>query len=262
MATAHRESLAEDLLLLALHDERGTSHLPEKELRRALATATVMDLALGGQIATQGGQVTIVGRTPVDDPVCAHALRCIAQSATGKTVKECHAVVEAGMPDIAARVREGLVARGVLHHAHHRVLRVGPMTEHFPERDGQIEHDLRTRLRDVCLHGRGPDARIAVLAALIVSYRLDGGLFSDDERPVAQARLHDVARGLHKRAQSDAAVLSSGIASASHIAGASNVSGNALVDFAADIGVSIALDLLLDIIPSLLGGLLSALFDN
>lgn len=236
MEAPHRESLAEDLLLLALHNERGTSHLPEKELRRALATATVMDLALGGQIATQGGHVAIVGRTPADDPVCAHALRCIAQSATGKTVKECH--------------------------AHHRVLRVGPMTEHFPERDGQIEHDLRTRLRDVCLHDRKSDARIAVLAALIVSYRLDGGLFSDDERSVAQARLRDVARGLHERTQSDAAALSSGIASTSHIAGASNVSGNALVDFAADIGVSVALDLLLDIIPSLLGGLLSALFDN
>lgn len=261
MATPPRESLAEDLLLLALHDERGTSHVPAKELRRALATATVMDLALGGHIATQGGHVAIVDRTPADDPVCAHALRCIAQSPTSKTVKECHAVVEAGIPDIAARVRAGLVARGVLHHEQHRMLRVGPVAERFPMRDGWIEQTVRAQLRDVALRDTKPDARTAVLAALIVSYQLDRGLFSDDERPIAQARLRDVARGLHERARSDAARMS-GIASVSHVAGASNVTGNALVDIATDTGVSIALDLMLQVIPSLLGGLLSAIFDS
>lgn len=262
MATPPRESLAEDLLLLALHDERGTSHVSAKELRRALATATVMDLALGGYIATQGGHVAIMDRTPADDPVCAHALRCIAQSPTSKTVKECHAVVEAGMPDIATRVRAGLVARGVLHYEQHRMLRVGPVAERFPMRDGWIEQTVRAQLRDVALRDTKPDARIAVLAALIVSYRLDRGLFSDDERPIAQARLCDVARGLHEQTRSDADARSSGIASVSHIAGASNVTGNALVDIATDTGVSVALDLLLQVIPSLLGGLLSAIFDS
>lgn len=263
MTLTERESLAEDLLLLALHNERGTTQLNEKQLRGALATATVMDLLLGGKIATIEGHIIVVDRAPTNDPVRDHALRCIGATKARAALTQCGGIIEAGMPDIVPRLRDGLVARGILKRQSHRRLGILPAEERFPERDGRIEQDVRSRLRAVALHGVKPDPRTAVLAALVVSHRLDTSLFNDEECPLGQTQLRDLAMQLRHRPQSGATAAMNGIAAA-HTAGATNVSGNAFVDFISDVNVAVAFEVIFDVIPTLLGGLLDLLsaFDN
>lgn len=260
MTLPDRESLAEDVLLLALHNERGISHLKEPRLRSALAAATVMDLLLDGKIAASDGQAIVVDRDPTHDPVRDHALRCIGASKTRTPLSECGGVIEAGMPDIAARLREQLVARGTLQRQSYRKLGLLPAPDRFPERDGRIEQDVRSRLRAVALHGATPDPHTTVLATLVVGYRLDNALFSDEERPIARATLRDIAMQLHQRPRATA----SGIVASAQTAGATNVSGNAFVDFMSDASIGAAFELVLDVLPTLLGGLLDllSLFDN
>src|SRR5947209_5984461 len=119
MMATERESLAEDLLLLALHNERGTTQLKETQLRGALATATVMDLLLGGKIATVEEHVIVVDRAPTNDPVRDHALLCIGATKTRTPLAQCGGIIEAGIPEIVPRLRDGLVARGVLERQSH-----------------------------------------------------------------------------------------------------------------------------------------------
>jgi hypothetical protein len=264
MTIAEHESLAEDLLLLALHNERGTIQLDEKQLRSALATATVMDLMLGGKIAAMDGDVIVVDRTPMNDPVCDHALRCIGATRERMALSQCGGIVETGIPDIVPRLQDGLVARGILRRESSRRLGILPAEERFPEQDGRIEQGVRARLRAVALQGAKPDARTAVLAALVVSYRLDTVLFNEEERPLGQAQLRDIALQLHQRPQNGASAMAGSAATAAHTAGVTNVSGNAFVDFMADGGVGAAFELIFDVIPTLLGGLLDLLsiFDS
>lgn len=258
-------SLAEDLLLLALHNERGTSQIPEKELRHALANATVMDLLLAGKIAAVDGHIIVVDRAPTNDPVRDHAAQCITAAQTRTTVTQCSGIIETGMPDLMPQLLDGLVARGVLIRQSHRNIGIVPAPDRFPEQDGRIEQTVRGRIRDVALHDTQPDARTAILATLIVGYRLDAGLFTDEERAVAHARLRDIARQLHERpatTSSSSSLTAAGFATTAHAAGASNVGGNAFVDVFSDIDFGVAFEVVFDILPNLLGGLLSAIFDS
>lgn len=264
MILPERESLAEELLLLALHNARGTSQLKEPRLRSALATATVMDLLAGGKIAVTDGQVIVVDRSPMNDPVRDRALLCIGASKTRTPLARCGGMVEVAVPDIAPRLRERLVARGALQRRSSRRLGLLPGPDRFPERDGRIEQDARSRLRAVALDGAQPDPRTALLATLVASYRLDDALFNDEERPRGHAQLRDIAMRLHERPSSGATATAGGIAASAQAAGATNVSGNAFVGFMSDAGVGAAFELVFDVLPTLIGGLLDLLsaFDN
>lgn len=262
MPLPERESLAEDLLLLALHNAHGTAQLKEKPLRSALATATVMDLLLGGKIAATDGAVIVVDRTPTNDPVRDRALACIGGAKTRTPLAECGGMIEAAIPDIATRLCEQLVARGALARQHARAfLHAG--ADRYPEQDGRIEQEVRARLRAVALHGAKPDPRTTLLATLVVGYHLDGPLFNDEERPLAQAQLREMAAQAHQRRQPGAQA-AAGIVAGAQTAGATNVSGNAVMDFIADGGVGAAFELVFDVLPTLLSGLFELLsaFDN
>ncbi len=261
MSMTERESLAEDLLLLAIHDEHGTLQLAEKQMQRALATATVMDLLIAGKIAPVDGQVIVVDHTPMNDPVRDGALSCIAAAKTRPPLSGCSSMVETTMPDLTPRLCDQLVARGVLHRQSYRKLGLLPAEYRFPERDGRIEQGVRAQIRAVALQGAQPDARIAVLAALIASYRLETGLFNDTERPIATARLREIAMDLHTRTPANPSAATGEFAAGAHTAGITNVSGNAFMDFVSDVDFSVAFELLFDVIPSILGGLLE-LFDS
>lgn len=264
MTLPERESLAEDLLLLALHNARGTSQLKEQQLRSALATATVMDLLLAGKIAATDGHVIVVDRDPLHDPVRDHALLCIGAAKTPTPLARCSDMIASAMPDIASRVREQLVARGVLQRQPHRNFGLLPTADRFPERDGRIEQDVRSRLRSVALHGTKPDPRTAILVTLVAGYRLDDTLFNDEERPIARAQLRDIAMQLHQRPRSGASATAGSIVANAQAAGATNVSGNAFVDFMTDVDIGAAFELIFEVLPTLIGGLLDLLsaFDN
>jgi hypothetical protein len=259
MSLPERESLAEDVLLLALDNERGTPHLKEKDLRSALAAATVMDLLLGKKIAAMDGQVIVVDRGPMPDPVRERALRCIGDGKTRPPLAQCAGMIATGMPDIVQRLRAQLVARGVLDRQPYRTLGLLPGGERFPERDGRIEQGVRARLRSVALHGTKPDPRTAVLATLVAGYHLDAALFNDEERPLGCAQLRDIALHMHQRSRNGASATASGLMANVQMAGATNVSGNAFMDFMADEGFDATVEFVVDVLPTLLGVVLELL---
>jgi hypothetical protein len=259
MGMTEYESLAEDVLLLALDNTRGTSRLKEKQLRSALASATVMDLLLGGHIAAMDGQAVVVNRGPARDPVCDHALSCIGNAKTRTPLAQCGDLIAAAMPDIAHRLRNQLVERGILQRQSHPRLGLLPGEERFPERDGRLEHDVRSRLRSVALHGTQPDPRTAVLAALVAGYHLDDALFSDEERPLGCAQLRDLALSMHQRPPGGVSATASGFAANAQTAGIANVNGNAFVDFMTDEGIGAVFEFIFDLLPTLIGGLFEIL---
>ncbi len=253
-----RESIAEDVLLLALHDERGTTSLHEKRLRAALAAATAMDLLVSGKIATMDGHVIVTDRTPTNDPARDYALHAIGTATTRMPLSRCGDLIAAAMPDIMPRLCDQLVARGVVERHPHRILSVIPATDRYPARDGRMEQNLRNRIREVALHGKEPDTRTAILAAFVVGYHLETGLFNDDERPVAVARLREIAGQLHQRSRSDPPAATGIIANAS-VAGETQGGDNAFADLVVDEGVGMAMEFIFNLLPTLLGGLLELL---
>lgn len=179
--------LATDLLLLALDDERG------KVLSQAaigldfgLAGAVVMELALRGCIAVEDDKVTTsdgaTGEALLDD-----VLRLIAAS-PGKTITYWVLHLPRKVKGLRQRLLDRLVAQGTLARREKRVLLLFHWSV-YPERNARVEHDIRTRIDGVLLHGGKPDATTACLIHLAAACRVTDAIYPREEHKALEARI-------------------------------------------------------------------------
>lgn len=161
--------IAEDLLLLLLHDERGsvqhTYHLDP-----VLGGALLVELALGGHVEPVP-QEKRWGWTPKDK------VRATADVPADPLLREAQALVaekERTAQDLVSRLGrkrrdpllERLADRGSVRREQSKVLGLFPRTT-WPEADGRHEAALRARLESVLLRDDLPDDRTGALVALL-----------------------------------------------------------------------------------------------
>jgi len=160
-------TLYEEILLLALDDDKGTTEI-EGMYRNAMGGAILAELVLLGALQagkTKKDPVTAVKGAVVDDPLLAECLEKVVTQKKDK--KAVHWVQKfAGVKDLRNRVARGLVAKGVLSEGKDKVLGIFPRTI-FPEHDPGPEQELRTRLnRAIFTATPDVDARTVVIVAL------------------------------------------------------------------------------------------------
>ena len=183
--------IAEDLLLLLLHDEKGTVSSAHADV--ALGGALLIELALAEAVVVRertsiwsSAKVAAVPGTGVEDPVLAEALRRVAER-------------ERAASDLVNRLGKGtraaltdrLVQRGILRREDDKVLGLFPRTR-WPEADGQHEDAVRGLLTAVLVQGLDPDPRTAALVALLHALSI---------APAAVDRGPVPARDVRRRAQ-------------------------------------------------------------
>lgn len=186
-------TLAEDLLLIALDDAKGTTPWRESVLLRyTVAAAMLADLALAGRMELQKKRIAVVDASPTGDDVLDDLLARIQSS------KKPHdaAYWVRSLTRTSKRVREQLenrlVTRGVLRREKRRLLWVIE-SDRFPTLDAAPEGRLREQLRSVLVEGAEPDARTAVLIVLLQRSKLLDRLVTKEESKAARARAKAVA---------------------------------------------------------------------
>jgi Golgi phosphoprotein 3 len=167
MSASAELHLHEELMLLALRDEKGT-----------VATGTWIDQALGGALLAElmlEGRVRLTGagskatarlvkRTPTGNALLDEAAGRIAESS--KDRKLTHWVSKfSGLKKLRHRAAEGLCERGILRSGTEKVLLFFERRV-YPERDHRPEEALVERLRSAIFGSGEVDARTAVLVAL------------------------------------------------------------------------------------------------
>jgi len=185
-------SLPEELLLLALHDEKG-SVIPAAApaLNGALVGALMMELALLGRLQETPSGAVIADPTPTGNDLMDEALTRIADADTPRQASYWVGRLAGRMPRIKDRLLEQLVARGVLERRERRILWVFP-TRSFPLADAAAEQQARDRLRAVVLDGQEPDQRTAALLGLVRACDLINEIFAPHERPQAHRRIGEL----------------------------------------------------------------------
>ncbi|SDN60526.1 Golgi phosphoprotein 3 (GPP34) [Klenkia soli] len=196
-------SIASELLLLALDDEKGKPLVDGSTLNAALAGTAVVELVAAGALDLQlddGGEVEPgrLRRTGVARP---------ADELLGEVVDTCHgkkpegavgALTTMTFRDRGAKLREQLlaelVADGVLTHERGKVLGLFP-TDRWPEVDPTVEQEIRSRVRAVLVDGAQPDRRTATLVSMLSVTKLAPKLFPDVDRAQLQARADAVRAG-------------------------------------------------------------------
>jgi Golgi phosphoprotein 3 len=187
-------TLAEDLLLLALDDDKGTvSWSRSTALPYGLGGALLMDLALNGRVNSREKKIVLVDSSPTGDEVLDAALETIRTSTQPRDAK--HWVKRLGdRRGLRDHLARRLVARGILREQDRAFLWV--FRDHrFPTDDPSPEAALRGRIRDATLGATEPDTRTLLLLSLVNACNLAGSLFSREERTQATRRIKDLVEG-------------------------------------------------------------------
>lgn len=159
--------LAEDLLLLLLDDESGTTN-GWVDAQAVLGGAVLADLALAQLVEVEDeasiwktAKVHRVGERVPDDPVLADALQTVA--AKERSAQD---LVSRLGKDLDDTLAERLADRGILERQDSKVLGLFSRTR-WPAADTSRETDVRRAITAAVAHGEEPDPHTRGLVALL-----------------------------------------------------------------------------------------------
>jgi hypothetical protein len=190
-------TLPEHLLLIALHDSRGTVHPAAfLALDIGLRAAVLCELRLQGRVQTSASghmRRNPEGYKATRFPVLDRAMTILAAQPQPGPAKDWLLALESGLPDVREALTQMLVSRGILGQSDKE--RVGlPGTVTNPMLDQQAEVDMKQRMADAL--NDGPDrttARLGSLIALACSCNLVSAAFETTQQQDANDRADWVA---------------------------------------------------------------------
>ncbi len=194
------ELLAEDLLLLALDDDRGTVPMAvQPTLDLGLAGAMIADMAAQGRLQLQknfrGGKLSVTDGSATDNRIFNDAVAAVA-ARPGKSVAWWVHNLSRSVDGLRARLLESLVARGTLERREERVLLLFHH-EVYPERDGRVERDVRKRMDAVLLHGNEPGPHMLWLLQLAMVCHVVDAIYPSRQRAAVKKRIKTLVKTHH-----------------------------------------------------------------
>ncbi|MFG6194092.1 GPP34 family phosphoprotein [Nonomuraea sp. JJY05] len=180
-------TIAEELLLLAYNDEKGTQLVAGTQLDPALAGALLAELAVNDRLELSDKKVTVKDASPLGDAELDATLARIAEE--GKERKPAWWVQRLQSAKLRKRLLTRLAESGVLTEQRGKVLGIFPTTR-WPEADPDVEAEVRDRVISA-LAGADPDARTAVLIAIAHAAKLDRKAFPE----ASKQRVKEIAEG-------------------------------------------------------------------
>lgn len=189
-------SLADELLLLALDDDKGT--IPSSvglPLRYGLPAAALSELLLAGRLSMGDKQrVSVNDPTPTGDEILDEMVARIREKKVRSLKDWVSSFGNGGIKKLRERLEARLVNKGILRLEEGSFLRVFPW-HHYPTMDGRPESETRESLRMVLIGGEDPDPRATLLVSLVTACKLLDKLFPKEERKRADQRAKAIARG-------------------------------------------------------------------
>ena len=152
-------NLMEELLLLALDDEKGkiicsSSHALPYGLRGAL----LLELFLAEKIDVVDKKIVVINKNNTGNEVLDNALNIIDTYHKQKTVKFWITKLTSKMKELRKDLLNQLIAKGILEQQDKKVLWVIPATR-YPTKNPVIENRVRKRIIGIVLHDEQLDER-------------------------------------------------------------------------------------------------------
>jgi hypothetical protein len=187
-------NLAEELLLLALHDEKGTVLMAGSTgLPYGLAGAFLIELVGAGLLRVEGKDLVAAAAGTARDEILDRILTDVRSAKRTRNLKYWVGRTGRSGGKIRSKLADRLVAKGILQREERRLLLIFPTTR-YPQVNPLPEYAVRERLRAALRAMTPPDDRTAALIALAHACDLVGRLFDKGERREAKKRAREIAR--------------------------------------------------------------------
>ena len=187
-----RLTLMEELVLLALHDEKGI-FLGAQSLPHGLAAAVLLELVLQGRIRLGERGLQVHDDASCGDGLLDEALGLLAAAKRPRSIQDWQKTLSEKVKRQRERVAERLVERGVLKVEESRLLGIFPLRR-FPTHDTAPERQVKDRIHRAVGGSRKIDARTACLVVLMGACGLTGTVFGRGERAEANRRVREIAK--------------------------------------------------------------------
>ena len=186
--------LHEQILLLALHDKKGTLHT--SMFSYAVAGAIVAELVDSGRLRIEQHQrqrvLAVADPSSMADPLLDECIRKIA-TATRHAAAATWVKRFASIKELKERIAERLCHRGILARSEDRVLWVFPRVV-YPTADPGPELDIVAALRDAIVSDGEVDVRTGIVIALAHTAGILSHVFDSSLLKARSARIDAIAR--------------------------------------------------------------------
>lgn len=184
--------LAEDLLLLALDDEKGTVPMDVQSfLDLGLAGAMIADLAALERLHLEknfwGEKLSVVDASPAGHVLLDQAMAAMVAKPDKSVGWWVHRLPRA-LGGLRTRLLDELVTKGTLQRREQRILLLFHR-EVYPEHNKLVERDIRQRMDAVVLHGRAPEPHMLWLLQMAAACRIVDTIYPFRQRGEVKKRI-------------------------------------------------------------------------
>ena len=187
-------NLAEELLLLAMNEEKGTVLLrAQTALPYGVAGALLIELFEAGLLRLEGKKLVAPPSGYARDELLEEVLAKVRSSKRVHALKSWVLRMGRSGGKIKKKLLARLVEKRILQREEHRLLWFFP-TQHYPEADSRPEYEIRRRMRSAILRSGPLDQRTAALISLAYACDLIGLLFEKGERREAKKKAKEISK--------------------------------------------------------------------
>lgn len=184
-------SLMEELLLLALKNDKGTvSFAVTSSLPVALIGSVLMELELMGRVKVEE-KITLLDDTLAGDILLDNVLDPIIEAKKEKKTSSLISSLSWKLRNMDKQIAGRLVEKGVLQKVEDTILWIFPTTN-YPTANPQPEEAVRQRIRDTVMSGNTADERTRRLLVLVRCCEMEKSIFDEADLKTAKKRIKEL----------------------------------------------------------------------
>lgn len=187
--------LAEELLLLALDDEKGSIiSSASMAIDYGLAGAVLLEMVESDRITLDGKKLKILNPGMTGDTVTDYAMEIMTAKKKERDVEYWTGQLGWKFKPVREKLLENLITQGILRRIEDKVLWVFTTTK-YPMQYDRPENEIRRRIRGIILDDKPGDPRSLMLINLMEACSLVDEVFSvKEERKIAKKRIKELSK--------------------------------------------------------------------